>query len=815
MLVHRRLRIKLTHTSKNGDEQKTTSSELDLEGIHSIAVLPFQPLNVNDADDVFGLGLTDALIMQMNRGGQMQVRPTSSILKYNLLEQNPVSAGRELQVNAVLEGRFQRIENKLRLTVQLLRTADGTSLWADGFNAEVDDIFTVQDLIAERVLGSLTKKLTGEAMTRIRRRYTENVDAYREYLQGRGFWNKRTIEDYYRALGCFQKAIEIDPAYALAYAGIADLYNLLSLYDGGAPHDSFPKAKAAALKALFIDQNLAEAHTALGLAILHYDWNWLGAEASFRNAIKLNPNYAAAYQLLGVYLCRVDRISEAIVALKQAQELDPLSPIHATWLAEVLRYCGETEGSIRLHLETLKSFPDFYLAHYHLAFSYIDCGRFEDAEAHREKAVSLSNENSLTLSLQGILQAATNDEAAVRETLNKLLRIRTEKYIGAVNIASVYAASGDEEKTLEWLGTAVRERDPNLTWIKFDKEFGFLSQDPRFRKILQTVGLIEPATILLPPAIREASSMGVRIMAGLALLGITAIVLVYFFSISDNRIESDGTINLTRNIAEDNMPAWSPDGKKIAFISNRDGAGEVYVMDASGANVIRLTHTPAIEYTAAWSPDGSKLIFDSERDGNRELYVMNADGSNQSRLTFNPSSDAGLVSFSPDGRQFVFARSPSNERSANYNYDIFIMNADGGGEKQLTRDTKFDAEPRWSPDGKTIQFISDRDGDFEIYTINSDGTGEANLSQNSSADYFIAWTPDGKQLICMGDAEKREFNQIYVLNPDGTGRRQITSFNDKIFRAAYSPTAQKFAILSTRDGNYEIYLMEAKTLFND
>ncbi len=319
----------------------------------------------------------------------------------------------------------------------------------------------------------------------------------------------------------------------------------------------------------------------------------------------------------------------------------------------------------------------------------------------------------------------------------------------------------------------------------------------------------------LRPVARQQLSISARFMGVLALFLIAAVALIYYFSISDNRIETDGTINLTKNIAEDNMPAWSPDGTKLAFISNRDGAEEVYVMNADGTSVKRLTNTPAVEYTAAWSPDGLKIVFDSERDGNRQFYVMNADGTNQTRLTFNPSSDAGLVSFSPDGRQIAFARASPTERSANYNYDIWVMNAEGGGGKQLTSDSKFDAEPICSADGKTILFISDRDGDFEIYTINSDGSGEANLSQNPANDYFIAWTPDGKQLICMGNSEKLEFNQIYLMNPDGTGRRQITSFTDKIPRVAYSPSARKFAFLSRRDGNYEVYLMDAKALFSD
>ncbi len=489
LLIHRRLRVKVSQSVET--ESRNTSSGSMTDEVNSIAVLPFQPLGGKLDDDFFGLGITDALITQLGRAGQIQVRPTSSILKFNLLEQDVVAAGRELQVDAILEGKFQRSGNRLRLTVQMLRPHNGYSLWADSFNTDIEDIFDVQDRIAERVVGALSKKLTAEARVKLTTHSTENVEAYEQYLKGRFFYNKRSTEGYDAALECFEKAIEIDPSYALAQAGLADIYNLLPVYDGFPPHDYFPKAKACALKALSIDGSLAEAHAALGLAILHYDWNWPGAEASFRNAINLNPNYPAGHQLLGVYLLRVDRVGDALIALKKARELDPFSPINAVWLAEVLRYYGETDASIQLHLETLASFPDFFLGHYHLAFAYIDAGRFAEADRHRVQAVALSHENSLTLSLQGILQAAMGDDAGVHQTLEHLLQMKRDKYISSANIASVYAALKNEDKAIEWLETGLAERDPNLTWIKFDKEFEFLTPNPRFQNLLREVGLAD------------------------------------------------------------------------------------------------------------------------------------------------------------------------------------------------------------------------------------------------------------------------------------------------------------------------------------
>jgi len=529
LLVHRHLRLKVSRGTDS--DTYATDAAVTLDEIHSIAVLPFQPLGGNADDNVLGLGISDALITQLTRAGDIQVRPTSSIIRFNVSEQDAIVAGRELQVDAVLEGNYQRSEDRLRLTVQMLRSVDGSPLWAESFMAEVEDIFDVQDRIADRVVGALQKKLSDEAKAKLTKRYTENVEAYEEYLKGRFYYNKRTTEGYDVALACFEKAIEIDPSYALAYAGLADIYNLLPLYDGFAPREYFSKAKAAALKALFIDGELAEAHAALGLAILHYDWNWSGAEVSFQNAVKLDANCASGYLLLGVYFLRVERIGESLIALKKARELDPFSPTHAVWLAEVLRVIGETDASIQLHLETIESFPEFFPAHYHLAFSYIDAGRLDEAGSQCERAVELSHENSLTLSLQGILQAAMGNTSAVKATLDKLLRMKDEKYISSANIATVYAAMEDGEKTIEWLERGLQERDPNMTWIKSDREFKFLHHSDRFRRILQQVGFADTESRVIEESVPASVSWSLIVAAAIVTVLVISLVAIYFLEV--------------------------------------------------------------------------------------------------------------------------------------------------------------------------------------------------------------------------------------------------------------------------------------------
>lgn len=336
-------------------------------------------------------------------------------------------------------------------------------------------------------------------------------------------------------------------------------------------------------------------------------------------------------------------------------------------------------------------------------------------------------------------------------------------------------------------------------------------------KISQTIDnghepkdLIAPVSLALPAA--KPRSNVPWIIGAFALL-IIGIFLIYNFPISNKPVKSGGLTDLTNDRGDDLMPAWSPDGTKIVFTSNRAGTADVYIMNVDGTGVTRITHSGATETAPIWSPDGSKIVMDSDRDGNREIYSMNADGSDQTRLTFNPTSDCGPVSFSPDGKRIAFARNALSGGQATDNYDIYSMNVDGSDLKQLTTHPRFDAEPVWSPDGSTILFISGRDRNFEIYAINTDGSGEVNLTNSPGYEGAFAFASDGKQVFFLGSTiERIEQSQIYVMNVEGTGRRQLTSFFDKIDRAAYSPQAGQFILTSKKDGNYEIYAMDAANL---
>src|SRR5215203_1349930 len=482
LIIERHLRVKV-----GGNETRSLSE------INSVAVLPFQSLASPAEDEFFGLGITDALITQLTRTGNIITRPTTSVLKFRSADQDSVAIAALLNVDAILEGNFQKSGNRLRLTAQLLDSESGKTLWAESFNTEIDDIFDVQDRIAERIVNAFSKEYSANTGNGLTKRYTENKSAYQEYLKGRFNFSKRTADGLTKALRNFEAAIEIDPLYALAYAGMAEVYQLLPLSDEMEPHLAFPKAKKAVLRALELDDAIPEAHVSLGVILMDFDWNWRGAELSFQKAIELNPNYAAVHQVYGTLLLRLGRIGDAILELKKAQQLDPLSPAINTWMAEAFAHLGEHEAAIRILNETIKSAPDYLFAYYFLVQSYVSTGQLAEAARAAEDAVELSDDMSLTRSASIFLKAHMGDREAARNELRGLISKREEKYVSAINIASGFAVLNETEDVFKWLATAHAERDSNLTWLNVDCEFDYLREDPRFRAIVRDVNLPDAA----------------------------------------------------------------------------------------------------------------------------------------------------------------------------------------------------------------------------------------------------------------------------------------------------------------------------------
>lgn len=455
----------------------------------SIAVLPFTLIS-SDGEQYLGVGIADALITRLSNIQQIIVRPTSAVLKYEGSERDPLVAGRELSVDLVLSGAVQKSGGNLRVTVQLVRVRDGASLWGNEFKQDFTNILTVQDLIAGQVAEALMLRLTGEEKRQLAKKYTGNAEAYQAHLKGRLFWNRRTAEGIRKAIEYFRRAIELDPAYALAYAGLADCYNLLPYYGEVSVAESFPQARAAATKALELDDQLAEAHAALAYVKMRYDWDWSGAEQGYRRALELNSNYATAHQFYAEYLSMLGRFDEAIAEAQRARDLDPVSIIINTDLGRIFLWAHEYDLAIQQLLKTIEMDPGFAEAHKVLGRVYEQKGMDDLAISEWLAAMVVSGEPPEKIAALRKAYAASGMRAYQQRLLAELLQARSkQKNVSPYSIALVYTNLGDKNAALAWLEKALAERRESLVALKVDQRFDGLRADPRFTDLLRRVGL--------------------------------------------------------------------------------------------------------------------------------------------------------------------------------------------------------------------------------------------------------------------------------------------------------------------------------------
>ncbi|MDQ3742959.1 MAG: tetratricopeptide repeat protein [Acidobacteriota bacterium] len=454
----------------------------------SIAVLPFSLIGEGSGDEYLKLGMADALITRLSNIRKIVLRPTSAVRKYVSHEQDSIRLGQKLGVDAVLEGAIRRRGEHVRITVQLVSVRGETTLWAESFNEKFTDIFAVEDSISEQVAAALILKLTSDEKRRLTKHYTEDVEAYQAYLKGRYFWNKRTEEGMRKGVECFRRAIELDPLYALAYAGLADSYNLLGIYNVSAPREIFPKARAAAVKALEIDDTLAEAHTSLAHVLQYFDWDWSGAEREYRRALELNPDYATTHHWYANYLITMGRHTEAMEEMRRAQRLDPLSPIIEGNIGNHLYYTRRYDQAIKHFQKMLEMEPDFYGTHSNLGGVYEQKGMYEEAISEFEKALAL-DDNLSTRAWLGHAYAIAGQTAAAHEVINDLKERAESRYISPYDIAMIYVGLGEREQAFAWLDRAYKDRSDSLVWLQIDPRLDSIRSDPRLIDLTERVGL--------------------------------------------------------------------------------------------------------------------------------------------------------------------------------------------------------------------------------------------------------------------------------------------------------------------------------------
>ncbi len=454
----------------------------------TVAVLPFKPLVVEHRDEALELGMADALITKLSNTKGVIVRPLASSRRYGGIEQDPLAAGRELQVDSVVDGSIQRWGDRIRVTARLVGVG-GEQLWAGQFDEKFTDIFAVQDAISGRVAGALALHLSGEEERRLTKRYTENAAAYELYLRGRYHLYKLTPTEVRKGIEFFQEAVGVDPSYALAYAGIADAYSTLPITSDVAPRDAFPKAREAVTKALELDDSLAEAHAILGRIKFWFDWDWAGSESEFRRAIDLSPNNADAHRLYAHLLSNTGRHEEALGELKRAKELDPLSLITNTLQGQFLHFAGRDDEAARSFEKTFELDPNFWVAHTQLASVLIHKKMYGQALTELEKAREQSRGNTHTIALAGYVMALSGERGRAHGVLEELRRLSRERYVPPYNMAIVHHGLGEREEALVWLEKAFEGRDVLLTFVAVDPKWDALRSDQRFVSLLERMNL--------------------------------------------------------------------------------------------------------------------------------------------------------------------------------------------------------------------------------------------------------------------------------------------------------------------------------------
>jgi TolB-like protein/tetratricopeptide (TPR) repeat protein len=454
----------------------------------SIAVLPFDNLSRDPDNAYFAEGVQDEILTRLAKVADLKVISRTSTQHFKSAPEDLPRIAKQLGVAHVLEGSVQRANDQIRVNVQLINALTDAHLWAETFDRKLTDIFAVESEIAKTIVDTLQAKLSGSEQHAIAARPTVNTEAHQLYLKGRFFWNKRTGNDLKKSIDYFQQAITADPNYALAYAGVADAYVFLPGYTAGTPQDCYPKAMAAAKKALELDDTLAEAHTTLALAIWYYDFDFSQANREFRRAIELNPNYATAHQQYGNNtLSALGRFDDAIAEGKQAVELDPLSLVINSDLGVDYFFARRYDEAIAQLHKTLEMDPGYYFAHVMLGQALEMKSAPDAAIAEYQKARALNDDPSV-LGLLARAYGLSGNKTEAEKILNQLRELSTQRYVAAYSFALVYLGLGDKEEALRWLEQSYQDRaGSDVGWIRVDPLVDPLRDDPRFEALAEKI----------------------------------------------------------------------------------------------------------------------------------------------------------------------------------------------------------------------------------------------------------------------------------------------------------------------------------------
>ena len=481
------------HTQRDGNfeiylanafpQPQAGAAQNEMGKVQSIAVLPFTTVGAEGDDQYLGVGMADVLTNKLSQLDEVTMRTSGAVRRYLGAKKSALEAGRELGVNYVLAGTVERIGERVQVLLELTDTAQGRILWAEKFNEPFTDVSTLQNSISERVVRALSLELTSDERKRLAKRYTENSEAYQLYMAGRYHWGKRTPEGLHQAINNFEQAIAKDSRFALAYAGLADCYALLNWYLEPPPAGAFARAKEAAMRAVELDETLAEGHVSLAFVKFHFDRDWAGAEQEFRRAINLNHNYATAHHWYAFNLSAMERHDEAVAEIKRAQEIDPRSPVIATAVANIYFHARRFDEAIEQCRKALELDPGSVAAHVVLRWAYEKKGMHDAAFAIYEKERAFAGDTPTTRAKLAHVLAASGQGAEARRILQALVAKRKQQWVTAYEIAVIYALLGERDNAFAWLAQADKEHAVGVTFVRVDPHLDNLRADPRYAEL--------------------------------------------------------------------------------------------------------------------------------------------------------------------------------------------------------------------------------------------------------------------------------------------------------------------------------------------
>jgi TolB-like protein/Tfp pilus assembly protein PilF len=457
--------------------------------IDSLAVLPFENATRDPENEYLSDGIAGSLINTMASVPNLRVMAQSTVFRYKGRGIDPQTVGRELNVRAVLTGRIMQSGESLRIGTELVDVATGAQLWGAQYNRKPGDIFSIQDEISNEISEKLRLRLTSAEKKRLTKRQTHDAEAYRLYLKGRHHWDRWTEDGFYKAIEYFQQAVDKDPSYALAFAGVSDAYVLLGWNSYLPPKEAFPKAKMAALRALRLHADLAEAHTPLAAVLWLYDWQWQEAQSEFKRSLARSPGYPTANHWYAEYVMTMGRQVEAIEKMKQSQELDPLSLIISVAIGWANYMARRYNHAIEQLQKTVELEPNYPVTYWILGLILRKMGRYEQAISEAEKGVKLAGGSPLMSAALAQTYATAGESTKAIQILDDLTKLSKQKYVAPYFFAGIHIGLGEDNRAIECLEKAYEEHSHWLIYLHIDPGMDGLRPNPRFQDLLRRIGL--------------------------------------------------------------------------------------------------------------------------------------------------------------------------------------------------------------------------------------------------------------------------------------------------------------------------------------